>query len=193
VSLQEALDAQSREIAALEVGRRVDRESLAEAQRMIGELQSQAARLKQDLEFYRGVLAKEFGAGSVRIQSAVVRAAPRGTFVVEVTVVRAAARDTPLRGAARIALAGMRRGALTEASLRELAPDRRREVPFVLRYFETLRIPITLPKDLMPQALTIEPLVDRGPGSWIGGPSAGAWRHEAAAFDQGGSLDVNCV
>jgi len=172
-SLQDILDAQRREIAALEVGRRVDRESQIEAQRMLGELQSQVARLNQDLEFYRGVLAKQFGAGSVRVQSVVVRSAVAGTFLVEVTVVRAAARDAPLQGAARIALSGTRHGALVEVPLRELSRGRRREVPFVLRYFETLRIPIAIPADLRPEALTVELLlvpgariVDRRIVSW---------------------------
>ena len=172
-ALQDTIDAQRREIAALEVGRRVDRESQTEAQRMLGDLQSQVARLNQDLEFYRGVLAKEFGAGAVRVQSVTVRDAPRGGFVVEVSVVRAAARDTPLQGAARIALSGTRRGALVDLTLRDLVPAKPREVAFVLRYFETLRIPIKLPVDFKPGTLTVElvlppgaRIVDRRVVSW---------------------------
>lgn len=171
--LRKAVDAQSRELAALEVGRRVDRESLLEAQRMIGELQSQVARLNQELEFCRGVLVREFGAGSVRLQSIVVRSRAREGFLVEVTMVRAAARDTPLQGATRITLSGRRQGALVEVPLRDLSVDRRREVPFVLRYLETLRVPITVPDGLEPEALTVELLlapgarvVDRRTVSW---------------------------
>lgn len=174
---QDTLDAQRREIAALEVGRRVDRESQIEAQRMLGELQSQVARLNQDIEFCHGVLEKEFGASSVRVQSVVVRSAGSGSFLVELTVVRATARDAPLRGSARIALSGTRRGALVEVSMLDLSPGRRREVPFVLRYFETLRIPIKLPDDLRPEALTVELLlapgarvVDRRIVSWTVAP-----------------------
>lgn len=175
--LRKALDSQSRELAALEVGRRVDRESLLEAQRMIGELQSQVARLNQDLEFHRGVLAKEFGAGSVRLQSVVVRGRARGGFQVEVTMVRAAVRDTPVQGATRITLSGRRQGALVEVPLRDLSSDRRREIPFVLRYFQTLHIPITVPGDLEPEAITAELLlapgarvVDRRTVSWTVAP-----------------------
>jgi len=175
--LRKVLDAQSRELTALEVGRRVDRESLLEAQRMIGELQSQVARLNQELEFYRGVLAKEFGGGSVRLQSIVVRGRARGGFLVEVTMVRAAARDTPLQGATRITLSARRQGVLVEVPLRDLSSDRRREIPFVLRYFETLRIPITVPDDLKPEAITVELLltpgarvVDRRTVSWSVAP-----------------------
>ena len=162
VRLQDTLDAQSREIAALEVGRRVDQQSLAESQRMIGELQSQVARLNQDVEFYRGVLAKEFGAGSVRVQSVVIRPATRGRFMVEVTIVRAGARDAAHRGAARVTLSGTLRGALVEIPFRELSSAGVREVPFELRYLETLRIPITVPGALRPEALTVELLLSPG-------------------------------
>lgn len=162
VRLQDTLDAQSREIAALEVGRRVDQQSLAESQRMIGDLQSQVARLNQDVEFYRGVLAKEFGAGLVRVQSVVIRPATRGHFVVEVTIVRAGARDAVRRGAARVSLSGNLRGALVEIPFRELSSEGGREVPFELRYLETLRIPITVPGALRPEALTVELLLSPG-------------------------------
>jgi hypothetical protein len=51
--------------------------------------------------------------------------------------------------------------------------DRRREGAFVLRYLETLRVPITVPDGLEPEALTVELLlapgdrvVDRRTVSW---------------------------
>lgn len=161
--LQDTVDAQSREIAALEVGRRVDQQSLAESQRMIGDLQSQVARLNQDVAFYRGVLGKEFGAASVRVQSVVIRPAVRGGFLVEVSIVRAGARDSPHRGVVRVAVSGTMRGALVEIPFRELSSARQREVPFELRYQETLRIPITVPREFRPDDLTVELWLNPGP------------------------------
>lgn len=161
--LQDTVDAQSREIAAFEVGRRVDQQSLTESQRMIGDLQSQVARLNQDVEFYRGVLAKEFGAGLVRLQSVVIRPAARGGFLVEITIVRAGERDAPRRGAVRVALSGIKRGALLEIPFRELSSAGQREVPFELRYLETLRIPISVPTEFRPDVLTVELLLNPGP------------------------------
>ena len=44
------------ELAAADVGRRIDRESYKQVQRSVGDMQSQIARLTQDLSFYRGLV-----------------------------------------------------------------------------------------------------------------------------------------
>lgn len=157
--LEESLDAQRREIAALEVGRRIDREAQTEAQRMLGELQSQVARQNQDLEFYRGVLGKEYGGGAVRVQSVVIRRGARSGYVVEVRVIRPSARDRPIQGAMRLSLSGTRGLSLVDLQMRDLTPDRRRQATFSVRYFETVRIPIAVPADVRPGAVSVELLL----------------------------------
>jgi hypothetical protein len=42
------------ELAAADVGRRIDRESYKQVQSSVGDMQSRIARLTQDLSFYRG-------------------------------------------------------------------------------------------------------------------------------------------
>lgn len=157
--LEEMLDAQRREIAALEVGRRIDREAQAEAQRMLGELQSQVARQNQDLEFYRGVLGKEYAGGAVRVQSVAIRRGTRSGYVVEVRVIRPSARDRPIQGAVRLSLSGTRGLSLVDLQMRDLTPDRRRQTTFSVRYFETVRIPIAVPAEIRPGAVSIELLL----------------------------------
>ncbi len=47
---------QRRELEAAEVARRVDREGYKQVERSLGDMQSQIARLNQDLSFYRGLV-----------------------------------------------------------------------------------------------------------------------------------------
>src|SRR5438552_7237969 len=47
---------QRRQLEAAEVARRVDREGYAHVERSLGDMQSQIARLNQDLNFYRGLV-----------------------------------------------------------------------------------------------------------------------------------------
>ncbi len=171
--LEETIDAQRREIAALEVGRRIDREAQVEAQRMLGDLQSEVARQNQDLEFYRGLLGKEYAVGALRVQSVVIRRGARSGHVVEIRVVRPAARDRPIHGAVRLSLSGNRGPSLVELQMRDLTPERRRQAPFSVSYFETVRIPIAVPAGVRPGALSVElllppsaRLVDRKVVSW---------------------------
>jgi hypothetical protein len=53
----EALNAKQRaQLEAAEVARRVDREGYKQVERSLGDMQSQIARLNQDLSFYRGLV-----------------------------------------------------------------------------------------------------------------------------------------
>lgn len=157
--LEETVDAQRREIAALEVGRRIDREAQTEAQRMLGDLQSQVARQNQDLEFYRGVLGKEYAAGAVRVQSVAIRRGARSGYLIDVRVIRPSARDRPVQGAVRLSLSGTRGLSLVDLQMRDLTSDRRRQTTFSIRYFETVSIPIAVPTDVRPGALSVELLL----------------------------------
>ena len=53
-SLEAENDSQRRQLEAAEVARRVDREGYRQVERSLGDMQSQIARLNQDLNFYRG-------------------------------------------------------------------------------------------------------------------------------------------
>ena len=49
----------ARQLEAAEVARRVDREGYKQVERSLGDMQSQIARLNQDLSFYRGLVQPE--------------------------------------------------------------------------------------------------------------------------------------
>jgi hypothetical protein len=126
---------------------------------MLGELQAEVARQQQELQFYRGVLAREFGAGTLRVQELAVRrlaGAEPGAFVVSVMLVQAGARDSVARGELALTIDGTRAGALLRLPLAEVTGDRRRTVPFSLRYFQALEVPVTLPAGFAPASVTVE-------------------------------------
>src|ERR1700683_3075330 len=54
--LESENDDQRRQLAAADVARRVDREGYKQVERSLGDMQSQIARLNQDLSFYRGLV-----------------------------------------------------------------------------------------------------------------------------------------
>ena len=126
---------------------------------MLGELQAEVARQQQELQFYRGVLAREFGAGTLRVQDLGVRrqgGPEAGSFVLEAMLVQAGARDGVARGELALTIDGTQAGALVRLPLDEVTGDRRRTVPFSLRYFQALEIPVTLPAGFTPASVTVE-------------------------------------
>jgi hypothetical protein len=58
-TLESENENQRRQLEAAETARRVDREGYAQVERSLGDMQSQIARLNQDLSFYRGLVQPE--------------------------------------------------------------------------------------------------------------------------------------
>jgi hypothetical protein len=149
-------------VSTAEIGQRVDRQAQSEAQRMIGELQAETARQQQELQFYRGLVARQFGAGTLRVQELKIRPEEGRRFRVLITLVQAAARDSVASGTLSFAIDGTRAGALVQLPLAEVEINKRRELTFSLRFFQQLEVPIDLPGDFLPASLQVEYRQARG-------------------------------
>lgn len=149
-------------VATAEIGQRIDRQAQSEAQRMIGDLQAESARQQQELQFYRGLVARQFGAGTLRVQEVKVRAVEDRRYLVLITLVQAAARNAVAQGTVSFAIDGTRGGALVQLPLSEVELNKRRELPFALRFFQQIEVPIELPERFSPTSLRLEYRQGRG-------------------------------
>jgi hypothetical protein len=140
-------------VATAETGQRVDRQAQADAQRMMGELQAETARQQQELQFYRGLVARQYGAGTLRVQELRVRAEEERRYRVLITLVQAATRDSVASGTVSFTIEGPDQKML---ALAEVEPDQRRELPFSLRFFQQIEVPVELPEDFQPVNLHVE-------------------------------------
>lgn len=148
-------------LAASDIVQLADREAQSEAQAVIGELQAELARQQQELDFQRALVAERFGAGSLKVQELLVRPEGAGRFTVVVTLVQAAARDAVAKGTLSVAVDGSRGNALVQLKMADITPDGSKLVPFSLRYFKTLEIPLVLPANFRPAAVQLEYRSDR--------------------------------
>lgn len=161
-ALAEENETLERRVATAELGQRVDRQAQSDAQRMMGELQAETARQRQELQFYRGLVARQFGAGTLRVQELRIRPAEERHFLVLITLVQAATRDTVANGAVTFTVGGRQRGEARQLALAEIEPDQRRELPFSLRFFQQIEVPVELPEGFEPAELVIEYRLGRG-------------------------------
>lgn len=154
-------EALARRVATAELSQRVDRQAQADAQRMMGELQAETARQQQELQFYRGLVARQFGAGTLRVQELRIRPEEERQFRVLITLVQAATRDTVANGTVTFTVGGTQGGEARQLALADVEPDKRRELPFSLRFFQQIEVPIELPEDFHPAELVIEYRIGR--------------------------------
>ena len=160
--LGEKNEALQRRVATAEIGQQIDQQAQSEAQRMIGELQAETARQQQELQFYRGLVGRQFGAGTLRVQELKIQPVEGRRYRVLITLVQAAFRDRIASGTVTFAVDGTRRGALIQLPLADLEPNKRRELPFSLRFFQQIEVPIELPDRFSPTSLQVEYRQGRG-------------------------------
>ena len=107
-SLESENDALRHRVTVAELGQKVDQQAQTDAQQMMGELQAETARQKQELQFYRGLVVRQYGSGVLRVQELRVRAEEEERhFLVLITLVQAATRDTIANGTVTFSVEGM--------------------------------------------------------------------------------------
>jgi hypothetical protein len=144
-------------VSVAEVDQKVDRQAQSDAQQMMGELQAETARQKQELQFYRGLVVRQYGSGTLRVQELVVHAAEEDRrYRVLITLVQAATRDTIANGTVTFSVEGMQGQERATLPLSDVEVDKRKQFPFSLRFFQQIEVPIELPLDFEPERLHVE-------------------------------------
>lgn len=144
-------------VAVAEVGQQVDQQAQTDAQRMMGELQAETARQKQELQFYRGLVVRQYGSGALRVQEVrVVADDEERRYRVLITLVQATTRDTIANGTVTFGVEGTQGKETKTLALSDVEIDKRRQFPFSLRFFQQIEVPLELPLDFRPERLHVE-------------------------------------
>jgi hypothetical protein len=158
-SLGEANEKLKAELARAELAKNVDREAYAEVEKSLSDLQSQVLKHREELTFYRGIVAPEDGVGGLRIQR--LQVFPGGAehhYRLQLVLVQSMRQDAAASGAVTIHVEGVRNNAPAQLPLSQIGGDTRADgqVDFKFRYFQELQQDIVLPPDFEPRAVTVE-------------------------------------
>jgi hypothetical protein len=153
----EAENAKQRtQLAAAEVARRVDNEGYKQVQRSLGDMQSQIARLNQDLSFYRGLVQPDSIIHVKVQQMQILPEAVAGEFRLKFVLMQTGKPDKEVTGNAAITIEGLLHGKPSSLSLGQVAPNRRVGLAYSFRYFQDYDEPIQLPQGFEPTRVGVE-------------------------------------
>jgi hypothetical protein len=144
------------QLEAAEVARRVDREGYKQIERNLGDMQSQIARLNQDLSFYRGLVQPDSIIHVKVQQMQIVPESTPGQYRLKFVLMQTGKPDSVVAGSAVIAIDGLLQGKPTSLSFAQVAPNRRVSLAYSFRYFQDYDEPIQLPKGFEPTRVGIE-------------------------------------
>lgn len=141
------------QLEAAEVARRVDREGYRQVEKSLGDMQSQIARLNQDLSFYRGLVQPEASIG-IKVQQLQIvpdgspvgsPAAGANRYRLKFVLMQVGKPDRPVNGNTVISIDGLMAGKPLNLSLAKVSPKGRVSLAFSFRYFQDFDESIQLP------------------------------------------------
>jgi hypothetical protein len=178
----EAENAQQRtELEAAEVARRVDREGYKQVEKSLGDMQSQIARLNQDLSFYRGLVQPETIV-SVKVQQMqILPESPPGQFRLKFVLVQTSKTSGTVGGSVSITLDGLQQGRPATLDLATLSPEHRATLAYSFKYFQDYDLPIRLPEGFEPTRVGVE--IHTGRDAGHGFRQAFVWKAQGMSVE----------
>jgi hypothetical protein len=147
---------QREQLEAADVARRVDREGYKQVERSLGDMQSQIARLTQDLSFYRGLVQPDFLV-HVKVQTMqIVPGATTGQFDLKFVLMQTGKSEKEVTGNVAVAIDGLLHGKPMSLSFYQVSPSRRGGLVYSFRYFQDYDEPIQLPQGFEPTRVEVE-------------------------------------
>jgi len=163
-SLEMANDELRARITAADTARDVDRQSYADVERTLGELQAQVLRQSEELTFYRGIVAPADGIGGLRIQRFEIL--PGGSdrhFRLRLVLIQSMRQEAIVSGTVVIDLQGALNESPVQIPLADAGGPANGQLPFSFRYFQSLEQDVTLPEGFAPLAVNVEVRSPRQP------------------------------
>jgi len=155
-TLEAENEKQRSQLAATEVARRVDREGYKQVERSLGDMQSQIARLNQDLSFYRGLVQPDSVIHVKVQQMQIVPETAPGQYHLKFVLMQTGKPDKVVAGNAAITIDGLLQGKPSSLSFGQVAPNRRVSLSYSFRYFQDYDEPILLPQGFEPTRVGVE-------------------------------------
>ncbi|HWX81434.1 MAG TPA: DUF6776 family protein [Steroidobacteraceae bacterium] len=147
---------QRRQLEAAETARRVDREGYAQVERSLGDMQSQIARLNQDLSFYRGLVQPESLIHVKVQQMQIIPDTVAGKFHLKFVLMQTGKPDKEVAGNAAITIDGLLQGKPLSLTYAQVSPNRRVSLAYSFKYFQEYNEAIDLPRGFEPTRVGVE-------------------------------------
>lgn len=147
---------QREQLEAAEVTRRVEREGYKQVERNLGDMQSQIARLNQDLSFYRGLVQPDTLVHVKVQQMQIVPESAPGQFRLKFVLMQTGKPAASVTGNTTATIDGLLGGKPVSVSYAQVSPTHRASLSYSFRYFQDYDEPVQLPPGFEPTRIGVE-------------------------------------
>jgi len=178
----------STELAAAEVARRVDREGYKQVEQNLGDMQSQIARLNQDLSFYRGLVQPETVI-SVKVQQMqIIPDTTPGSYRIKFVLMQTGKTGGTIAGNLALTIDGLQNGKPLSLDLSRVSAGARASLAYSFKYFQDYDESVQLPAGFEPTRVGVE--IHTGKDANHGFRQAFVWKAQGMSVETEATNDV---
>ena len=149
--LQQGNDELRQQLANSERARVIDKQAYANINDSLESMQNEISELKEEVAFYRGIVAPQEAGQGVRVQNLqIVANGGEHAYSYKLVLVQTLKDAVITRGAVTVTVQGLLNQAQKEYSFKELSGKNDESEKFRFKYFEKMEGDIILPSDFIP-------------------------------------------
>ena len=169
------------QLEAAETARRVEREGYRQVAQSLGDMQSQIARLNQDLSFYRGLVQPESLIHVKVQQMQIVPQGPPGQFHLKFVLIQTGKSDKEVNGSASLTIDGLQNGKPMSLTYAQVSPSRHLALAYSFKYFQDYDEALELPPGFEPTRVGVE--IHSGRDTKNGFRQAFVWKAQGMSME----------
>jgi Family of unknown function (DUF6776) len=152
-------------VAVLERAAQVDKQAYAVVEDVQKQSQDEMLELKEEVAFYRGIVAPSEAAGGLNIpRFSVSGIGQAGVYRFKLVFTQLKTNQRLVKGYAHVVFEGVQNGAQTQLSLKQVSGGRLDKLKLRFKYFQNNEGEIVLPDGFLPSRVRVE-LVPTGKGA----------------------------
>jgi hypothetical protein len=145
------------QLTMLERTQAVDRESTDDVRNNIKQLQDEILELREEADFYRGIISPANRQAGLDIQSFKLSSGGEaGLYHFDLVMTQVLANDRVVRGEVKLAVQGVQGQMPVTLSFSDLSPNNSVSGRFQFRYYEKLAGDVRLPEGFVPRTVQVE-------------------------------------
>lgn len=145
------------QVAVVERNRQVETQAFSDVDSSLKGLQEEILELKQEVAFYRGIVAPRESEGGLNIQSfRIEKAAEDNSFRFKLVLTQVAKSDSAVKGRLKIEIAGVKDGKALNLPLSDVSGGAVPNLDLRFKYFQTFEGNMVLPAGFGPTHVVIE-------------------------------------
>ncbi len=143
------------QLTRLQTDELVNRESYAQVEQQLAELQDKLIEQQEELAFYRGIVGGA-ARGGLRVQDFALSPVSTGAVRLRFVLAQAESAERDVRGQLQVRLEGLRAGGVVSLDVAALSAPQNGLLPdFAFRYFQEISAELRVPADFTPERVVI--------------------------------------